>query len=451
MTEPSRAAPDTDNTETDPEGQLDPTLARPAGEPVLPTRRMAPEPDFAPPMKPGEVGTLGRYRVLKKLGQGGMGAVYLAHDTVLARRIALKVMLPHHAADPEARERFLREARTAAMVRSDHVVTIFDVGEERGAPFIAMEYLLGHPLDQYLRANGELPVAQVFRIGTETALGLAAAHELGLVHRDIKPGNIWLEAPHGRVKLLDFGLARAENDDTHLTTSGLVIGTPAFMSPEQARGLKLDGRSDLFSLGVMLYRLTTGKMPFSGTTTMAVLTSLAVDTPAPVRQLNADVPDALQVVIAKLLSKNPADRYQSAQEVVTALREAEQPRPVEGGVPVAVPVAPMAIEAQSENVWEGIESTASGPVLLESGTEHMPVSSAVRTRGERKKPERTSSKLPVVLAAGALVAGMVLLAAVLLWPSKGLLLVESDDPDAELVIKLDGEMIRDRTRTARSN
>src|SRR5262245_37237162 len=254
MTEPARSAPGNDQTELESGKELDPTLPRPDGSgPSLYQRE--PEPNFGPPEKPGEVGTLGRYRVLKKLGRGGMGAVYLCYDATLGRRIALKVMLWEFATNAEARERFIREARTAAMVRSDNVVTIFDVGSERGVPFIAMEYLLGYPLDQYLRVTGELSLAQILRVGRETALGLAAAHELGLVHRDIKPGNIWLEAPHGRVKLLDFGLARATHDDTHLTTSGVIIGTPAFMSPEQARGIPLDGRSDLFSLGVVLYRL----------------------------------------------------------------------------------------------------------------------------------------------------------------------------------------------------
>jgi tRNA A-37 threonylcarbamoyl transferase component Bud32 len=441
MTEPARPARDLDNTEDEPQ-HLDQTLARPEGEIVLATQKPELEPDFGPPEKPGEVGTLGRYRVLKRIGRGGMGAVYLAFDTVLARRIALKVMLPEHAAHTEARERFLREARTAAMVRSDHVVLIFDVGQERGVPFIAMEYLLGHPLDQYLRVTGELPLAQVFRIGCETALGLAAAHDLGLVHRDVKPGNVWLEAPHGRVKLLDFGLARAENDDTHLTSSGAVVGTPAFMSPEQARGLKLDGRSDLFSLGVMLYRLATGKMPFTGDTTMAVLTSLAVDAPTPVRQFKADAPEWLEAIIAKLLAKNPADRFQTALEVVAALRAAEQPRAAPGVLPVGAQAVPMAIPEQPESVWAEIELSVSGPQLLESATAAPASGSSVA----RRKTERKVSKWPAVVACAGLLIASAILAAVLLWPSKGVLIVESDDPNAELVVRMNGAIVRDRTK-----
>src|SRR5262245_37803859 len=182
-------------------------------------------PTFAAPKHPGEIGALGRYRVLEELGRGGMGAVFLGYDSALERKVALKVMLPRYAADADSRERFLREARAAAMVKSDHVVTIFDVGEEQGMPFIAMEYLLGCPLDQHLKNKGDLPLAHALRIGRETAMGLAAAHELGLVHRDIKPSNLWLEAPQGRVKLLDFGLARAQSDDLQLTCTGTVVGT----------------------------------------------------------------------------------------------------------------------------------------------------------------------------------------------------------------------------------
>ena len=191
MPDPSQLPHATDGTDFDTRGALDPTPASPDGAPD-PFPNTEVEPNFAPPQRAGEVGTFGRYRVLKKLGQGGMGAVYLGYDGTLERKVALKVMLPQYAANRGARDRFLREARSAAKVKSDHVVTIHDVGEERGVPFIAMEYLLGYPLDQYLRKKGELPLAQALRVCRETAIGLAAAHALGLVHRDIKPANLWL-------------------------------------------------------------------------------------------------------------------------------------------------------------------------------------------------------------------------------------------------------------------
>lgn len=398
----------------------DPTVPR-DDEPSVASVGERSEPQFAAPKHAGELGTFGRYRVLKKLGQGGMGAVYLGYDPKLERKVALKVMLPQFAASDDARRRFLREARTAAMVRSDHVVTIIDVDEERGIPFIAMQYLLGHPLDQYLKTKGELPLAQALRVAREAALGLAAAHELGLIHRDVKPGNVWLEAPKGRVKLLDFGLARVENDDTHLTNTGAVMGTPAYMSPEQARGEHVDHRTDLFSLGVMLYRLSTGKMPFRGATTMAVLTSLAVDTPTPARQLKPELPAPLEAVINKLLAKNPAERFQTAMEVVVALREIEQPG-AGGPLPVAAQQSvPMAVAAQEQNVWEEIDASESVPVPLATPADTEADSesdSAPRApKPPRKKPHRKPSLWPAVAAGAVLLAACAVLA-VVLWPTK---------------------------------
>ncbi len=446
MTEPSRTS--TDRTHgADTGGDLDPTLARPAGEDVVlsPLGRKI-EAQFGPPENAGEVGTLGRYRVLKKLGQGGMGAVYLGHDVTLGRPVALKVMRPEHAADPESRARFLREARAVAMVRSDHVVTIFDVGEDdRGVAFIAMEHLRGAPLDRYIHAKGELPLAHVFRVGRETALGLAAAHDLGLIHRDIKPGNIWLEAPKGRVKILDFGLARVQTDDTHLTTTGIVVGTPAFMSPEQARGLKLDGRSDLFSLGVVLFRLATGKMPFEGTTTMALLTSLAVDAPPPARQVRPDVPRALEAVINKLLAKNPDDRYTTAWEAAAALRAAEL-APSSAGEAPTVPTGPGPVAPQpAQNPWEELDESSSTAQVLDSDTG----AATVLAPSERRPIPRRAPKLNWILAGAALLLVCVvaaLVANMLFLGPMGTLLIAYENADTELRIERNGEVVRERTR-----
>jgi formylglycine-generating enzyme required for sulfatase activity len=189
---------------------------------------------LAPPERPDEIGRLGPYRILAVLAHGGMGVVFRAHDPVLDRPVALKAMLPGEAAVLTARERFLREARAAAALKHPHVVTIHQVGEDRGAPFLAMEFLEGEPLDDRIRREGRLPLAEVLRIGRETALGLAAAHARGLVHRDVKPANLWLEGATGQVKVLDFGLAWAPADQTHLTQVGMIVGTPAYMAPEQA-------------------------------------------------------------------------------------------------------------------------------------------------------------------------------------------------------------------------
>jgi hypothetical protein len=275
---------------------------------------------FGPPAGPNEVGTLGPYRVVKRLGRGGMGEVYLAVDTRLKRKLALKVMLPQYAADPAAKGRFLREARAAAQVAHDNVVTVYEADERGGVPYIAMQLLQGYPLDEYLKKKGDPGIPQVVRLGREAAAGLGAAHKIGLIHRDIKPANLWLEAPNGRVKVLDFGLAKPVHTDVELTGSGVIVGTPAYMSPEQARGVKVDGRSDLFSLGAVLYRLCTGRLPFDGPTAMAVLTALAADDPRPVRELNPAVPAPLADLIHQLLAKDPAGRPATADDVVRRLR-----------------------------------------------------------------------------------------------------------------------------------
>jgi Leucine-rich repeat (LRR) protein len=307
--------------------------------------------DFlAPPQATDEIGRLGGYRVLKLQGAGGMGLVFQAEDLRLRRMVALKVMKPEAAATPTARERFLREAQAAAAIEHEHIVTIHHVGEDRGVPFLAMQWLKGISLDDWLKQEGSLPTAAVLRIGRQIALGLAAAHEQGLIHRDIKPANIWLETPTGepggvgpgRVKLLDFGLARAQADEAHLTQSGAIMGTPAYMAPEQARGEKVDHRCDLFSLGVVLYRMATGQLPFRGGNTLAVLSSLAVDTPAPPRALNAHCPEELSQLIMSLLEKAPAKRPASAREVVAALDRLElsasTPGPAGATAGVASPI-----------------------------------------------------------------------------------------------------------------
>ncbi len=283
----------------------------------------APSPDaptFGPPVAPGELGRLGHYRVLSVLGRGGMGAIYLATDETLGREVALKVMLPEAAAVPTARERFLREARAAAGIAHDNVVAIHHVGDESGVPYIVMPLLKGETLADRLKRDGHLTAAESLRVGREVALGLAAAHARGLVHRDVKPANIWLEAVTGRVKVLDFGLARPDDSDRqHLTQSGTVMGTPAYMAPEQAAGDPVDHRADLFSLGCVLYEASTGTRPFAGTTVMAMLTKIATHTPPPASTI-ADVPLALSDLIARLLAKQPAGRPQSAAGVAELLR-----------------------------------------------------------------------------------------------------------------------------------
>ncbi|MBA4189143.1 MAG: hypothetical protein C0467_14190 [Planctomycetaceae bacterium] len=323
-------------------------------------------PAFHPPTQPGDLGRLGRYRILKPLGKGGMGAVYLGFDDVLERKIAIKVLTPKFAANKVARDRFLREARTAASVSSPHVVSIIDVGEDLGIPYIAMEYLQGIPLDRYLATHSKLSLRQVLRIGQEVARGLAAAHAAGLVHRDIKPANLWLEAPHGRVKILDFGLAKETEPqaDGGVTQAGQVVGTPAFMSPEQARGDTVDARTDLFCLGIVLYRLCTGHQPFVGPTAMSVLMSVGIDEPIPVRQRSPKVPEALATLIYRLLRKKPAERPQTATEVHATLVAIEDGKseavPEATAVPSGSEYIPITVPSQGDRVWEQFDGTLAG-------------------------------------------------------------------------------------------
>jgi serine/threonine protein kinase len=279
---------------------------------------------LAPPERPDELGRLGPYRVLRQLGAGGMGVVFEAEDPQLQRSVALKVIRPALMADAAIRERFLREARATAALQHDHIVTVYHVGEDRGVLFLAMQLLQGETLDDRLAREGRLPAGEVIRIGREIAEGLAAAHAQGLIHRDVKPANVWLELGTSRVKLLDFGLARIAADEAGLSHHGLILGTPHYMAPEQAEGVAIDARADLFSLGCVLHQACTGELPFRGSGTLGVLRALATQTPRPARALNATVPPGLSRLIQKLMAKDPADRPSSAAVVAGALAAVER-------------------------------------------------------------------------------------------------------------------------------
>jgi serine/threonine-protein kinase len=275
---------------------------------------------------PGYRGKFGPYLVIRVVGRGGMGVVLKAHDPVLNRVVAIKVLSPTLAASPGARRRFVREARAAAAVSHEHVVTIHAVDEAAGnaggarLPYLVMQFVSGRSLEARLRETGPLRLEEVLRIGMQAAAGLAAAHAQGLVHRDVKPANIMLENGVERVKLTDFGLARAA-DDASITLTGQVTGTPNYMAPEQARGERVDHRADLFSLGGVLYALCTGRPPFGGADPLVVLRKVCEDEPVPVRQINEDIPPWLADIIAGLMRKDPAGRPQSAGEVATKLGE----------------------------------------------------------------------------------------------------------------------------------
>ncbi len=266
-----------------------------------------------PSDKPGSLGRLAHYEVLEVLGNGGFGTVVKAFDEKLHRFVAIKLMSPLLAATSAARKRFVREARSAAAVRHANVIAIYAV-EDQPIPYLVMDYIAGRTLQQKLDATGPLELTDVLRIGQRTAAGLAAAHEMGLIHRDIKPGNILLEEGVEHVKITDFGLARAA-DDAGLTQSGFIAGTPMYMAPEQALGEKIDQRADVFSLGSVLYAMCSGRPPFRAANTIAVLKRVVEDTPRPIREIMPEVPEWLCQLISELHAKNPADRVTSARGV----------------------------------------------------------------------------------------------------------------------------------------
>ncbi len=352
---------------------------------------------LVPPELPDEIGRLGRYRVLRVLGRGGMGAVFLAEDPTLGRLVALKLMLPRVASIPAAYDRFMREAKAAASLKNDHIVTVYQVDEFKGVPFLAMELLSGDSLDQALQEGRSFSIAESILIARDVARGLMGAHEKGLVHRDIKPANLWLEeTQHGvrRVKILDFGLASAEVDDVHLTQIGTIIGTPAYMAPEQARANgKIDGRADLFSLGCVLYQLCTGEIPFKSETTVGTLMALAINSPIPPSEKNSLVPVELSELTMQLLEKEPSQRPQSAREVIDRLADIQ--RAIDSGTATTIGVSP---------------------------------SRVVRA-------ERTPVKRKLLVAGGWLIAAMLFfVAGVFYWqtPDGRIVRIESNDPSIKL-------------------
>ena len=273
-----------------------------------------------PATDPAYLGRLAQFDVMRILGRGGMGVVLEAFDSRLQRHVAVKVLDPDLAEDEVARQRFCREARAAASVTHENVIAVHQVEKsgDEGLPYLVMQLISGESLEQRLQREKKLAVKEIIRIGLEVARGLAAAHAQGLIHRDIKPGNILLESASGRVKLTDFGLARVA-DDVKLTRTGFVSGTPLYMSPEQTRGEQADHRSDLFSLGAILYEMTAGHPPFTADSALAVLKQIAETRHRPLREIDPATPDWLAEMVDDLLAKKPDDRYQSATDLVEVL------------------------------------------------------------------------------------------------------------------------------------
>jgi beta-lactam-binding protein with PASTA domain/serine/threonine protein kinase len=294
----------------------------------------------------GQVIFNGRYELHRRLGRGGMAEVYLARDQMLDRPVAVKVLFPALATDAGFVERFRREAQSAANLQHANIVSVFDWGEANGTYFIVMEYVEGHTLAEILRDDGRVHPDRAAEIAADIAAALGFAHRNGVVHRDVKPGNV-LVTHDGSVKVADFGIARAISDhsDQNLTKTGSVMGTATYFSPEQARGAPVDPRSDLYSLGCVLYEMTTGQAPFSGESAVAIAYKHVQENPVPPRQIDPALPETLEAITLKCLAKNPANRYPTAQDLRADLR-----RYLDGARILAEPVLAPPIDPSATNV-----------------------------------------------------------------------------------------------------
>jgi len=319
---------------------------------------------------------LSHFRIVDRIGEGGMGVVYRAEDEKLQRVVALKVLPPEKLADEERRLRFVREARTAAAVTHPNIAVVHEIDEADGVVFIAMELIEGKTLREVIGGK-PMPLREALRLGVEIAEGLSAAHQAKVIHRDLKPDNV-IVTPGGHVKILDFGLAklleeRAAIDpdeasklatvSDEMTQAGRVLGTAAYMSPEQARGLAVDARSDLFSFGIVLYQMVTGKAPFRGTTSMDTLTAILREQPIPAVQLNPEIPAELERIIGKCLEKEPGERYQDARDLVVDLRKVK--RDTESG---AVSRAPLEARVTATRLRRALWASAIAVGLIVCAT-----------------------------------------------------------------------------------
>jgi serine/threonine protein kinase/Leucine-rich repeat (LRR) protein len=371
--------------------------------------------EFLRPPEPGsdELGRLGPYRVRRVLGTGGMGLVFVARDEKLKREVALKVLKPALAADPESRGRFLREAQAAAALRNDHVIEIYQVDEDRGIPFLVMPLLKGETLESRLATAGRLPLPSVLRIGKEIADGLAAAHKSRLIHRDIKPGNIWLEQGTDRVKILDFGLAREINAEVKLTNPDTILGSAAYMSPEQAEPGKrpLDERSDLFGLGCVLYEMATGVGAFARKGLLETLKAVIQVQPQAPDEIVPTLPPSFSILVTKLLSKDPDGRPPSATAVVRLLES-----------------------LQSANDRTATPDTPQTIPRISAGDSN------------RRRPKRGWMVAASVAAIAVLTGGYFLFGAQLIRivTNKGLVVVEVDDPRVDVTVKENTVVVQDR-------
>ncbi|HVW01367.1 MAG TPA: serine/threonine-protein kinase, partial [Planctomycetaceae bacterium] len=363
---------------------------------------------LTPSDDPEMIGRVGSYEIMGVLGRGGFGIVLKGHDRALDRNVAIKVLDPSAASLAAARERFAREARAMAAISHEHVVPVYAVDTHAGLPFFVMEYVAGGSLERRLTREGHFDVVSIVRIGLQMAQALAAAHQQGLVHRDIKPGNVLLDRGIERVRVADFGLARVANDVSS-TRSGFLAGTPQYMAPEQVRGESCDAQSDLFSLGSVMYALCTGHAPFRAETVYGVMQRIVNDEPRPIREQNPLVPPWLAGFIGRLMEKDRARRFISAEEVGQILQSelAHLQNPSVVHEPVR-PWLPRRRAARKRTIWI---ATGGGSVIVAA------MAAAAIWHGQRPAvpaPMSSSTGTPISSASAGEVAR------VPLWNADGL-------------------------------
>jgi len=345
----------------------------------------------------------GRYQIVRHLARGGMAEVYVAEDQLLNRIVALKVLFPELARDEAFVERFRREARAAASLNHHNIVSVYDFGGEDDSWFIVMEYVEGRTLRDIIRDEGPMDPARSAELASEVAAALAAAHAQGIIHRDVKPANVLIAAGTGTVKVADFGIARAANVLQGLTMPGTVLGTASYLSPEQASGGEVDHRSDLYSLGMVLYEMLTGKAPFTGDSPVAIAYQQLKATAPPPSTRNPRVPRALDAVVMKAMSKDPAARHGSAQELREELLAVD--RAVGDRDATAAIVSPAAAAGESTTVLAGSSTSVLPPVAQEHRVERV---AAAPVPPDVYRRRRAAVIAAVALVALALIAFLVL-------------------------------------------